>query len=142
MTATIETPVVLTAEQDRAIDRITDAVNALSNLADLVRARPDIADSITLKAWDINVFVGEHLGEGEDVPERIASLATAAAEHGAVVSQRHQGEYGGIEAMFGPFPLHVYARIGQVGTTVSRTVEVVDWQPHPALAVFATGDPR
>lgn len=139
MTALDETPVATDAEQmdvAEALGRINVAMDGLRNLAALVQARPDIAPLIRLRGYDINVFVGDHLGTGEDVPERIASLAESAAEVGAPIAQRHSGEYGGVEALFGPFPLHVYARINQVGKATTRTVEVTDWQPHAALAVF------
>lgn len=139
MTALDDRPAVTDAEQmdvAEALGRINLAMDGLRNLAALIQARPDIAPLIRLRGHDINVFVGDHCGEGKDVPDRIASLAEDAAEAGATVTQRHSGEYGGIEAMFGPFPLHVYARLSQVGKATTRTVEVVDWQPHAALAAF------
>jgi hypothetical protein len=145
MTATIETTAKLTAEERavvEALGRINIAMDGLRNLAALIQARPDIARSVVLKGYDINLFVGDHLDDGDGVPDRIASLAAVAAEHGATVTQRHNAEYGGVQAMFGPFPLHIYARIREVGRVTTRTVEVADWQPHPALADIAKGADR
>lgn len=129
----------VTPDQAAAFDRIDAAIEGLYALRGLVAERPDIAGSVRPRGYDMNVFVGDHVGEGEDVPDRIASLAADADLHNGIVSLRHNGEYAGIQAMFGPFPLHVYAQVRQVGSATTRTVEVTDWQPHPALAAIPKG---
>ncbi len=132
----------VTPDQAAAFDRIDAAIEGLYALRGLVANRPDVASAVTPRGYDINVYVGHHVGEDEDVPERIASLATDADLHGGIVTQRHGGEYAGIQALFGPFPLHVYALANQVGTITTHTVEATDWQPHPALAAIPKGADR
>lgn len=145
MTTTIDTPVKATADElavAEALGRINVALDGLRNLARLVQARPDIARSIQLHMYDINIALGTNYGIGgrdTSVPERIASLASDAADHGADVRQHQRAGHGGVMAQFGPVPLHVYATLDEVGQRTTRTVEVTEWQPNPLLAAFAPG---
>lgn len=135
--AELDSPAPAAAGDDpavaEAIDRITNAVNGLSNLAELVRARPEMASRISLKVWDINVAVG-YPNDGE-AADRIASLAEAAKPYADTVEIWHNNDYGGVEAMFGPIPLHIYAPLDHVGGVVKR--KAVDWRPDARLAGYA-----
>lgn len=120
------------------IDAAIDALLALRNLA---AEHPDIADDIRLDRYGsnrIHVYVGDIVPARShtDVAARIAKLAEAAQRHGAILRPDSGGKYGGVWAAFGPFEMHIYAPVEQVGTSGTR--EVTEWQLDPRLAALGT----
>jgi hypothetical protein len=126
--------------------RIEEAVTGLRKLADLVADRPGIAEAVSagLARRDSNrilLYVNDGRAGGVSIAEYIADVATAASRHGAEVCTFHSNGYGGINAHFGFVTLHVYAALADVGAVAihTRSVQVTDWQPDPALAGIAAG---
>lgn len=129
---------------ETALARIDEAMAGLRRLADLVTDRPEIAESVSSgldreRSPRILLYVNDRRANGASIPEYIAGVAAAASDHGAEVSRCHDNTWGGINARFGFVTLHAYAHLDEVGSVATRTrsVEVTDWQPDPALAGLA-----
>lgn len=150
MTAVDTTPVAT-----NVAGLIADAMTGLYNLASFVQARPDIANRVADRLASamrhgnhhparVHLFVGDHAGDGEDVPEHMASLAAEAAEHGARLEQSFDDRYAGVSAWFGLVELFIYAPLSQAGTATTRVESktVTDWQPHAAIAGLTMGAAR
>lgn len=129
-----------------ALARIEETIAGLRNLASLVTDRPEIAEAVNSdldrqRSPRVLFYVSDRRADDTSIPEYIADLATAASDHGAEVSHCHDNDYGGINAQFGFVTLHIYAPLDAVGSVATRTrsVQITDWQPDPALAGFAAG---
>jgi hypothetical protein len=128
-------------EVDTALARIEEAIAGLRKLANLVTDRPEVADAVNSgldceRSLRVLLYASDRRAGDASVPAYIADLATAASNHGADVSMRHDSNYGGINAQFGFVTLYVYADLDAVGSIATRThsVQVTDWQPDPALS--------
>jgi hypothetical protein len=139
-------PLVADRHVETALAQIDEAIAGLRKLAELVTDRPEIAESVSSgldreRSPRILLYVNDRRANGASIPEYIAGMGAAASDHGAEVSGCHDDTWGGINAQFGFVTLHVYAHLDEVGSvaTHTRSVQVTEWQPDPALAALAAG---